>query len=86
MDEATSYIDSRTEFEIQEAMDRLWKLPGFENTTGFFVAHRLSTLRRCDRLLVFKTGNIVEMGSFEELMAKDGYAASLYKRQFQKSA
>lgn len=86
LDEATSYIDSRTEFEIQEAMERLWNLSEFSGTTGFFVAHRLSTLRRCDRLLVFRSGNIVENGSFEELMRADGYAASLYKKQFRMSA
>jgi len=86
LDEATSYIDSRTEFAIQNALDQMWKLPEFKDSTGFFVAHRLSTLRRCDRLLVFREGEIVERGSFEELMSLDGYAASLYKKQFRMSA
>ncbi|TVQ78114.1 MAG: ABC transporter ATP-binding protein [Bradymonadales bacterium] len=86
LDEATSYIDSRTEFAIQNAMDRLWSLKDFRKTTGFFVAHRLSTLRRCDRLLAFRSGQIVEQGSFKELMQRDAYAASLYKKQFRLSA
>lgn len=85
-DEATSYIDSQTEWRLQNAIERLWQLPEFEGMTGFFIAHRLSTLRKCDRMLVFKGGRILEMGTYDELLRLDGYAAKLYKEQFKKSA
>lgn len=86
LDEATSFIDSRTENMLQQALERLWETEAFKGMTALFVAHRLSTLRKCNRLLVFRDGRIVESGSFEDLMKQDGYAASLYRRQFQMSA
>jgi ATP-binding cassette subfamily B protein len=85
-DEATSYIDSQTEFKVQQAIERLWELPQFFGMTGFFIAHRLSTLRKCDRMLVYKGGHIVESGTYTELMDLQGYAAKLYREQFKRMA
>lgn len=77
LDEATSNVDTRTEEVIQEAMDKLTK-----GRTSFVIAHRLSTIRNADLILVMKDGNIVEQGNHEELMAKNGFYASLYNSQF----
>ena len=77
LDEATSNVDTRTEEEIQEAMDRLTK-----GRTSFVIAHRLSTIRNADLILVMDQGNIVEQGTHDELMKKEGFYASLYNSQF----
>jgi ATP-binding cassette subfamily B protein len=81
-DEATSHIDSQTEFLVQEALENLWRMNEFEKTTGLIIAHRLSTIRRCDRIFVFKDGEILETGSFDELMKLQGYAFSLQQKQY----
>lgn len=81
LDEATSSIDTRTELMVQEAFDRL-----MEGRTSFIVAHRLSTIRNADEILVMKDGSIVEQGSHDELMAKDGFYQNLYNSQFVKVA
>ena len=78
LDEATSSIDTRTELKIQEAFARLMK-----NRTSFIVAHRLSTIKNADVILVMKDGSIIEKGSHEELLAKQGFYSTLYKSQFQ---
>lgn len=77
LDEATSNVDTRTEIEIQESMDKLTK-----GRTSFVIAHRLSTIRNADMILVMQNGNIVEHGNHEELIALDGFYASLYNSQF----
>jgi ATP-binding cassette subfamily B protein len=77
LDEATSSIDTRTELKIQEAFARL-----MQGRTSFIVAHRLSTIREADVILVMKEGNIVEQGKHEELLSKGGFYASLYNSQF----
>jgi ATP-binding cassette subfamily B protein len=77
LDEATSSVDSRTESLIQAAMDRL-----MEGRTSFVIAHRLSTIRNADLILVMNEGNIVEQGKHDELLAKNGFYASLYNSQF----
>ena len=77
LDEATSSIDTRTEIKIQEAFGRMMK-----GRTSFIVAHRLSTIREADVILVMKDGNIIEQGSHEELLAKNGFYAELYNSQF----
>ncbi|OJG94280.1 ABC transporter ATP-binding protein/permease [Enterococcus thailandicus] len=77
LDEATSSVDTRTEILIQRAMNRL-----LENRTSFVVAHRLSTIRDADNIIVMNHGSIVETGNHEELMAKDGFYADLYNSQF----
>lgn len=77
LDEATSNVDTRTEVEIQEAMDRLTN-----GRTSFVIAHRLSTIRNADMILVMRDGNIVEQGNHDELIALDGFYASLYNSQF----
>ena len=74
LDEATSSIDTRTEIKIQEAFARMMK-----GRTSFIVAHRLSTIREADIILVMRDGNIVEQGTFEKLMAADGKFCRLYK-------
>ena len=81
LDEATSSIDTRTELMVQEAFDRL-----MESRTSFIVAHRLSTIRNADEILVMKGGSIIEQGSHEELMAKGGFYQNLYNSQFVKVA
>ena len=73
LDEATSSIDTRTEIQIQQAFDRL-----MEGRTSFIVAHRLSTIRNADLILVMKDGKIVERGNHEELLKEDGLYRSLY--------
>ena len=77
LDEATSSIDTRTEVLIQEAFDKL-----MQGRTSFIVAHRLSTIRGADRILVMKDGRILEQGDHESLLAKNGFYAELYKSQF----
>ena len=77
LDEATSSIDTRTELMVQEAFERLMK-----GRTSFIVAHRLSTIRNADEILVMKDGAIIEQGSHEELMAKGGFYQNLYNSQF----
>ena len=80
LDEATSSIDTRTELLIQEAFDNL-----MEGRTSFVVAHRLSTIRNADLILVMRDGKIIEQGSHEELLAKGGFYHTLYNSQFQKA-
>lgn len=77
LDEATSSIDTRTELKIQEAFSRL-----MQGRTSFIVAHRLSTIKEADRILVMKGGRIIETGTHAELLAKDGFYAELYQSQF----
>ena len=77
LDEATSSIDTRTEVRIQKAFDALMK-----GRTSFIVAHRLSTIREADLILVMRDGHIVEQGRHEELLEKRGFYADLYKSQF----
>ena len=78
LDEATSSVDTRTEQQIQSAMDKL-----MENRTSFVIAHRLSTIRDADLILVMKNGDIIESGTHEELLAKGGFYAELYNSQFE---
>ena len=77
LDEATSSIDTRTEIKIQEAFAHMMK-----GRTSFIVAHRLSTIREADVILVMKDGKIIEQGSHEELLAANGFYAELYNSQF----
>ena len=77
LDEATSSIDTRTEIQIQAAMDNLMK-----DRTSFVIAHRLSTIKNSDLILVMNGGDIVEQGTHEELLAKGGFYADLYNSQF----
>ncbi|AKN29657.1 multidrug ABC transporter ATP-binding protein [Clostridium carboxidivorans P7] len=78
LDEATSSVDTRTEVQIQKAMNNLMK-----NRTSFIIAHRLSTVRDADLILVMKHGDIVEQGNHEELLETEGFYASLYNSQFE---
>ena len=78
LDEATSSVDTRTEVLIQKAMDSLMK-----GRTSFIIAHRLSTIRDADLILVMKDGDIVEQGTHEDLLAKNGFYADLYNSQFE---
>jgi len=78
LDEATSSVDTRTEVQIQRAMNNLMK-----NRTSFVIAHRLSTIRDADLILVMNEGDIVEQGNHEELLEKGGFYADLYKSQFE---
>ena len=77
LDEATSNVDSRTECLIQDAMNSLMK-----NRTCFVIAHRLSTIQNADKILVFKQGTVIEQGTHDELLRKNGFYASLYNSQF----
>ena len=77
LDEATSALDSESEALVQEALERL-----MEGRTVFIIAHRLSTVRRCDRILVFEKGQIVESGTHEELLALERRYAKFYAQQF----
>lgn len=78
LDEATSSIDIRTEIQIQKAMDNLMK-----GRTSFIIAHRLSTIKNADLILVMNHGDIIEQGTHEELLAKNGFYADLYNSQFE---
>ncbi len=77
LDEATSSIDTRTAIKIQDAFAKLMK-----GRTSFIVAHRLSTIRDADIILVMNNGSIVEQGTHDELIAKNGFYAKLYNSQF----
>ena len=77
LDEATSSIDTRTEMRIQKAFDVM-----MEGRTSFIVAHRLSTIREADVILVMRDGKIVEQGSHDALLKADGFYAKLYNSQF----
>ena len=78
LDEATSSIDTRTEVRIQKAFARM-----MQGRTSFIVAHRLSTIREADVILVMKDGHIVEQGNHDQLLAQDGFYAKLYNSQFE---
>ncbi len=78
LDEATSSVDTRTEIQIQKAMDKLT-----QGRTSFVIAHRLSTIKNADLILVMKDGDILESGKHEELLAKGGFYADLYNSQFE---
>ncbi|MGL4882961.1 MAG: ABC transporter ATP-binding protein, partial [Waterburya sp.] len=78
LDEATSALDSESEALVQEALERI-----MQKRTVFIIAHRLTTVRRVDRILVLEKGQIVESGNHQELLAKNGVYASFYARQFQ---
>ena len=80
LDEATSSIDTRTEVLVQDAFEELMK-----GRTSFIVAHRLSTIKNADQILVMKAGNIIERGTHEELLARGGFYANLYASQFAKA-
>lgn len=78
LDEATSSIDTRTEIKIQKAFNTM-----MQGRTSFIVAHRLSTIREADIILVMKDGNIIEQGNHDTLLSKNGFYANLYQSQFQ---
>lgn len=80
LDEATSSIDTRTEVLVQDAFEELMK-----GRTSFIVAHRLSTIKNADQILVMNAGNIIERGTHDELLAKNGFYARLYESQFAKA-
>lgn len=80
LDEATSSIDTRTEQQIQSAMDNLMK-----GRTSFIIAHRLSTIKNADVILVMNQGDVIEQGTHEELLAKNGFYANLYNSQFEEA-
>lgn len=79
LDEATSSIDTRTELQIQEAFNKM-----MQGRTSFIVAHRLSTIRNADVIIVMNEGHIMEQGSHDELLAKGGFYSRLYKAQFER--
>ena len=81
LDEATSSVDTRTELLIQRAMDQLT-----ENRTSFVIAHRLSTIKNADLILVMKDGDIIESGTHETLMQRNGFYAALYNSQFEQAS
>ncbi|NEW65989.1 ABC transporter ATP-binding protein [Carnobacteriaceae bacterium zg-84] len=78
LDEATSNIDTRTEMQIQSAMDHI-----MANKTSFVIAHRLSTIRDADKILVMQQGNVIEQGTHDELLQANGFYAGLYRAQFE---
>ena len=78
LDEATSNVDTRTEELVQKAMDKLTS-----GRTSFIIAHRLSTIKNADKILVMKNGDIIESGTHDELMSKNGFYAELYNSQFE---
>ena len=78
LDEATSNIDTMTELRVQKAFAAMVK-----GRTSFVVAHRLSTIKESDRILVMNQGHVVETGTHEELLAKGGFYAKLYRSQFE---
>ncbi|HAT54542.1 MAG TPA: multidrug ABC transporter ATP-binding protein, partial [Lactobacillus sp.] len=77
LDEATSSVDTRTEVQIQHAMEQL-----LQNRASFVVAHRLSTIRNADNIIVMNHGAVVETGNHDALMAANGFYADLYNSQF----
>ena len=77
LDEATSSVDTKTEMQIQKAMDNLMK-----GRTSFVIAHRLSTVRDADLILVINEGDIIEQGTHEELLKLGGFYEKLYNSQF----
>jgi ATP-binding cassette subfamily B protein len=77
LDEATSSIDTRTELKVQDAFASLMK-----GKTSFIVAHRLSTIKNADVILVMKDGNIIEQGNHDELIQKGGFYKELYESQW----
>lgn len=81
LDEATSSVDTRTEQQIQSAMDALMK-----GRTSFVIAHRLSTIKNADLILVLKDGDVIESGTHQELLDRNGFYAGLYNSQFEQSA
>ena len=81
LDEATSSVDTRTELLIQRAMDKLT-----ENRTSFVIAHRLSTIKNADLILVMKDGDIIESGTHETLMQRNGFYAALYNSPFEQAS
>lgn len=81
LDEATSSVDTRTELQIQKAMDEL-----MSNRTSFVIAHRLSTIKNADLILVLKDGDIIESGTHDELLRKNGFYAELYNSQFEQAS
>ena len=81
LDEATSSVDTRTEILIQKAMDNL-----MQGRTSFIIAHRLSTIRNADLILVMKDGDIIEQGTHDELLEKNGFYADLYNSQFEEAS
>ena len=74
LDEATSALDNRTQKQVSDALDKM-------GCTRIVIAHRLSTIRNCDRILVLENGSIAEDGTYDELIAKNGYFSELVKRQ-----
>ena len=81
LDEATSSVDTRTEILIQQAMNNL-----MQGRTSFIIAHRLSTIRDADLILVMKDGDIIEQGTHQDLLKKNGFYAELYNSQFEQTA
>ena len=77
LDEATSSIDTRTEILIQRAFNKM-----MQNRTSFIIAHRLSTIKNADNIIAMENGHIVEQGTHEELLRKNGFYARLYNSQF----
>ena len=77
LDEATSSIDTRTELKIQDAFNIMMK-----GRTSFIVAHRLSTIKNADKIIVMNEGHIIEQGNHEELLRKKGFYYRLYNSQF----
>ena len=78
LDEATSSIDTRTELKIQSAFSQM-----MAGRTSFVVAHRLSTIKEADVILVMKDGHVIEQGRHEQLLAQNGFYARLYNSQFE---
>ena len=81
LDEATSSVDTRTEIMTQRAMERLT-----QKRTSFVIAHRLSTIKNADLILVLRDGDIVEQGTHEELLKRNGFYTELYNSQFERTA
>ena len=81
LDEATSSVDTRTEIMTQRAMERLT-----QKRTSFVIAHRLSTIKNADLILVLRDGDILERGTHEELLKRNGFYTELYNSQFERTA